>query len=237
MPKFTPSVLINDCWGSVGDLTFYHVGGVCYYKKKASGGFAGTTGQLEALDVHRRALAAWREVPFELQKVWNQLAGPVISHRPPYDNKATISGYNLFVSAYHGFATLGEEHVPSPHAFDPFPVFSLGFLDAAEDGADLRLFFHSFFPVGENVGRYQALMKIQLARPGYGRKPGLMRNFLSENPCSPGEGTVEVVVPDFRERWGLDLDEYQVHCRFVLLDRETGYRNQYRSLSFPIKLK
>ena len=238
MPRFTPSILFNDCWGSVGDLTFYHVDGVCYFKKRPAGAFPGTPGQLERLDVHRRALAAWRTVPLETQKVWNELAGPVISHRPPFDNKATISGYNLFVSAYHGFATLGDEHLPSPHAYDPFPVFSLGFLDAAvEHESDLRLWFHSFFPAGEDAGRYQVLMKIQLAQPGYGRKPGLMRNFLAEAPCSPGDGTVEVLVSAYRSRWELDFDAYQVHCRFVLLDRETGYRNQHRSLSFPINLR
>lgn len=39
-------------------------------------------------------------------------------HRLPFDHTTRISGYNLFVSAYHGFATLGNEHVPSPRAFD-----------------------------------------------------------------------------------------------------------------------
>lgn len=36
------------------------------------------------------------------------------SQRPPYAPKTSISGYNLFVSAYHGFAKLGNEHVSSP---------------------------------------------------------------------------------------------------------------------------
>ena len=80
MPRFVPSVLIADCWGSVGDLTFYHVGGQCFYKKKAAGEFPGTTGQLDQLGVHRRALAAWRTLPQETQEVWNSLASPVISH-------------------------------------------------------------------------------------------------------------------------------------------------------------
>lgn len=41
-------------------------------------------------------------------------AEEVEPHRPPFDHKAYISGQNLFVSAYHGFATPGNEHVPSP---------------------------------------------------------------------------------------------------------------------------
>lgn len=80
-------------------------------------------------------------------------------------------------------------------------------------------------------------MKIQLAKPGYGRKPGLMRNFLAEAPCSSGEGTASFLIDDYANRWKLDLDEYQVHCRYVLLDRSTGYRNIHTALSFPIKLR
>jgi hypothetical protein len=43
-------------------------------------------------------------------------------------------------------------------------------------------------------------------------------------------------VDDFCRRWNLDLDEYQVHGRYVLLDRQTGYRNNPREFSFSIKL-
>ena len=80
-------------------------------------------------------------------------------------------------------------------------------------------------------------MKVQLAKPGYGKKPGLMRNFLATAPCSNGEGTACFQIDDFIARWNLDLDEYQVHCRYVLLDRETGYRNIHSPLSFLIKLR
>ena len=71
MPRFTPSVLISDCWGSMGNLTFYHVDGRCYYKNKSRCSFPGTAAQQSSLDVHRRALAAWREIPHETQKIWN----------------------------------------------------------------------------------------------------------------------------------------------------------------------
>ena len=105
MPRFTPSILISDCWGSVGDLTFYHMGGRCYYKKKSRCEFPGTDAQNSQLDVHRRALAACRTLEHSVQLTWNDLAKPVISHKPPFDNTAHISGQNLFVSAYHGWAT------------------------------------------------------------------------------------------------------------------------------------
>ena len=233
MPVFTPSAMISDCWGSMGDITFFHMGGRCYYKKKSRGSFSGTAAQQSNLDVHRRALAAWRSLDHETQLVWNSMATPVISHRPPFDNTATISGQNLFVSAYHGFYTLGDEHSPTPQPFVPFPAHSLAFSGASViGGSDLNLSFDSFFPEGEDASRYQVLMKIQLTQPGFGKKPGLMRNFLAEQPCLSGDGTVNVIVTDYVRRYGLDLDEYQVHCRYVLLDRQTGYRNIYTPLSF-----
>ena len=40
-------------------------------------------------------------------------------------NQAHISGQNLFVSAYHGFFTLGDEHVPEPQRFDSIPPFAV----------------------------------------------------------------------------------------------------------------
>lgn len=40
------------------------------------------------------------------------------AHRPPYGDGNSISGYNLFVSAYHGFAQLGDERVPVPRRFE-----------------------------------------------------------------------------------------------------------------------
>ena len=237
MPLFTPSVLISDCWGSMGDITFFHRDGKCYYKNKPHGAFTGTAGQLASLDVHRRALAAWRTVPHEMQKIWNTLAEPVISHKPPFDGTAHISGQNLFVSAYHGFTTLGYEHCPTPKPFEPFPPYSVAFFDASRsDASSLLLRFQTFFPDGVNGSRYQLLVKVQLAKPGCGKKPGLMRNFLASAPCSNGDGTACVLVDDFIARWGLDMDEYQVHCQYVLLDRETGYRNNLTPLSFSIKL-
>ena len=89
-----------------------------------------TAGQLEHLDVHRRALAAWRTVPHSTQLVWNRLAAEVEPRRPPFDHRALIFGQNLFVSAYHGFFTLGDEHLPEPQRFDSFPPFAIRLSDA-----------------------------------------------------------------------------------------------------------
>ena len=77
------------------------------------------------MTVHRRAIAAWRSLPVEQQDLWESYSLGVEPHRPPFDHTTRISGYNLFVSAYHGFATLGNEHVPTPRAFDSFPPFAV----------------------------------------------------------------------------------------------------------------
>ena len=42
---------------------------------------------------------------------------------------------------------------------------------------------------------------------------------------------IEVSIPDYQHIWGLALDTYQLHMRYILLDTVTGYRSQYHSLS------
>ena len=43
MPKFKPSILISDCWGSVGDLTFYHMVAAATTRRKAGVNSPGLT--------------------------------------------------------------------------------------------------------------------------------------------------------------------------------------------------
>ena len=237
MPRFTPSVLISDCWGSVGDLTFYHVDGKCYYKKKPQCEFKGTAAQLEQLEVHRRAMAAWRTVPHETQKIWHEYGKGAPSHKPPFDGTSHISGQNLFVSAYHGFYALGNEHTPQPQPFTPFPVDALEFAGCERpNSTDLLLRFHLTFENCPFPERYHLLLKLQLTSPGRGKKPGLMRNFLALDACHAGDSTVEFLIKDYRGIWGLDLQEYQAHCRYILLDRMTGYRNIHTPLSFTFSI-
>lgn len=237
MPRFKPSVLISDCWGSVGDLTFYHVDGKCYYKKKPQCEFKGTAAQLEQQEVHKRALAAWRTVDHSVQLIWNSLAEPVISHRPPFDNTAHISGYNLFVSAYHGFYALGNEHTPEPQPYQKFPIDALEFVSCARPNSqDLLLRFRLTFENCPSPERYHLLLKLQLTSPGKGKKPGKMRNFLALAPCSAGDSTAEVLIKDYRGIWDLDLPGYTAHCKYVLLDRQAGYRNIETPLSFTFSV-
>ena len=233
MPRFYPDILISDCWASVGEKTFYHRNGKCFYRKKSSPAFPGTEGQLDQSALHHRALEAWRGLEHETQKIWNEYARTVPSQRMPYDPKTSISGYNLFMSAYHGFAQLGNEHVPVPQRKGKFPVFHLEFISATEaDSVNLLLKFRSTFSREPESGRYRYLLKLQLEQPGRGRNPGMLRNFLSL-PGAAGDGAeVCFLIKDFRGMWELSLDEYQAHCRYLLLDSETGYRSRYIEKSF-----
>lgn len=96
MPKYTPSIPIQDCYGSVGELTYYHKDGRCFYRKRSRPVFPGTMLQMEHQEVHLRAIAAWQALDSSVQKEWNAISPAVIVHRPPFDNKAHMSGYNLF---------------------------------------------------------------------------------------------------------------------------------------------
>ena len=49
---------------------------------------------------------------------------------------------------------------------------------------------------------------------------------MAEGNCAAG--MVSIVIPGYVERWGYELDKYQVYARFVLLDTVTGYRSQYQ---------
>jgi hypothetical protein len=229
MPRFYPSVLIADAYGSVGEVTFYHRNGKCYYRKRSHSRYPGTVAQTSALDVHRRALAAWREVPHQMQLIWNRLAEEVEPHRPPFDHLAHITGQNLFVSAYHGFVTLRDEHVPQPVPFEKFPPFAVSL------GAGVKMNGALVIPARVETGgcaeasRYRLLAKIQLTAPGRCRHLGYLRNFLAEGDCSAG--VVSIVIPGYAERWGYELDKYQVYARFVLIDTVTGYRSQSQDYS------
>ena len=92
-----------------------------------------------------------------------------------------------------------------------------------------------------NVGAFlnslnQSLAKIQLARAGAGRRPGLMRNFLADENCSAKRSTVVFSIADYVGLAGEALHEYQVHMRYILVDTLTGYRSCHKSKSFQISI-
>lgn len=234
MPAFQPSVLISDAYGSVGDITFYHRGGKCYYRKRSAGNYPGTSAQLSHLDVHRRALAAWRTLDQATQMIWHEYGKEAVPHKPPFDNQAHISGQNLFVSAYHGFVTLGVEHIPTPHRFVKFPPFAVKIENAVRVNGSLVISTVVTMAEGLDAGRYRLLAKLQLTEPGKGRHPGLLRNYLADANCDAAQ--IRVTVPGYTEQVGFELEQIQVHAQFILIDNVTGYRSQSHPDSFILSV-
>ena len=232
MTRLRPNILINDAFGSAGALTAYHRGGKCFLRKRSTCTFPGTGGQMEALAVHIRALKAWRAVPHEEQLRWEPYAKVVEPHRPPFDHKARISGNNLFISAYHGFATLGREHTPSPAPFEKFPTFIVRLLGASV--VDDTLLIRWKLEMEESEGRYRLLTKVQLAKPGRGWDTGALRNYLAEPGAN--EAVQNTRITGYTSIYGLDLDSYQIHARCILLDTKTGYRSQFFAVSGVVNL-
>lgn len=232
MAQLRPSLLISDAYGSAGSVTAYHRGGKCFLRKRITLGPSSEGHSRSTSDVHLRALRAWRSLTHEEQLRWEPLAAAVEPHRPPFDHKARISGNNLFISAYHGFAILGGEHVPTPAPFIPFPSFRVDLLGASavDDVLQIRWKLGAVYP----ESRYRLLTKVQLVRPGAGRNPGKMINYLAEG--SANDPYVTSFIPAYKVVSGLDLDSYQVHARCILLDTKTGYRSQYLAVSGVVNL-
>ena len=232
MAQLRPSLLVNDVFGSAGAVTAYHRGGKCFLRKRITPAPAGTGVSVATSQVHLRALQAWRTLPHEEQLQWEPFAQIVEPHRPPFDHKARISGNNLFISAYHGFATLGNEHIPSPAPFEAFPTFLVKILGASAVGDDLHIRLQ--LEADDPEGRYRLLTKIQLGQPGRGWNTGALRNYLATGTAA--DPYVTATIPDYVTVSGLDLPSYQVHARCVLLDTKTGYRSQYLAVSGIIVL-
>ncbi len=235
MPLYPPNCLISDCWSSVGNVTFFHIDGKCYWKSKARPVFPGTAAQLRTLDVHRRALEAWRGVPEDVKEIWGRYALEVPSHRPPFDSHNHISGYNLFVSAYHGFARLGRECVPEPRQFVAYPPFAVEVVSAVVEDGDMGIVCRLQISNHSNPERFRLLAKVQLVEPGRSYHSGKMRTYLAEEVGAEADGCGDVnggrlvrfCVPGYVEVFGLQLREYTVHFRLVLIDEVTGYRSRY----------
>jgi len=225
MPLYRPSILLSDAYGSAGEVTFYHRNGRCYIRRRVKATYPGTPAQLEHLAVHRRAMAAWASLDSEMQKLWNAYETTAEPHRPPFDHKAHISGNNLFVSAYHGFALMGEEQIPQPHPFRPFPPFVVKFLSASVEAGSLVLSIDAHLPEIPDAVFYRLYARIRLTKPGCGLGVRGMKGFLAAGNCS---GQMTVAIPEYTEIWNLGGEKFQIQAMCILLDSETGFRSQYQ---------
>lgn len=162
--------------------------------------YPGTPAQLEHLAIHRRALAAWASLDSEMQKLWNTYETGAESHRPPYDHKSHISGNNLFVSAYHGFALMGDEHTPVAHPFLMPPPFLVTFDRATVEARTLRLTVDAHVSQYAQAERYRLYARLRLTDPGKGYGVRGMRGFLAEGDCSQ---RMTISIPEYTGIWNL----------------------------------
>ncbi len=232
MPKFHPTPIIQDCWSSIGNITFYHRNGQCYWKRKARPVFRGTPAQLDQQQVHLRAISAWQHLDHSVQLQWNHYAKSVPSHRPPYDENHHISGFNLFVSAYHGFAQLGNEHVPVPQPFPEFPSAALEVLEIIPGAETTTIRCRLTLADTVHPERWHLSARIQLTAPGVGCDPGKMRSCMatSEGPIEIGQNTSSLEVT-FTAANSVTAYSIQAHIKYRLIDVVTGYRNNWKKQS------
>lgn len=235
MPRYLPNLRFSDCWSSIGNVTFFHIDGRCYWRTRPHPVFPGTPGQLQQLDIHRRALAAWRNISSEEQRQWNFYALDVPSNRPPYDSEHHITGHNLFVSAYHGFAQLGNEHTPVPVPYPDFPVATVQSVTASRvNGNDLQLECSVLMKSDTPPSRFRVAARIQLAEIDEGRNAGKMRSCLSDTveirtlQDGNGTGTFEMIIRfspyALRSIAIPEGNRMNMYSRFFLIDQVTGYR-------------
>lgn len=232
-----PNLLVSDVYGSAGGVTAVHKDGKVCLRRKSSAKYPGTPAQLEHLAVHRRALAAWRGLVHDVQLVWNGYAQEVEPHRPPFDGKTWISGQNLFVSAYHGFATLGDERVPEPCRFESFPGFAVSGIDAVEVDDVLTMRLSVAGLDGVDGSRYMLYGQVQVVYAGCGTSSRLKwKSVLSRGACAGG--ATEMRIDQWREVWPFIGSEkrFTLHLRLVLLDAVTGYRSQKWKGNFIVEL-
>ena len=224
MPRFHPTPIIQDCWSSIGNITFYHRNGQCFYKRKPYTQYRGTAAQLDQAQVHHRAILAWQQLQHSEQLQWRELAKSVPSHRPPYDDNHHISGYNLFVSAYHGFAQLGREHVPVPQPYPLFPISHLQLLqiDSGTSSGTVSLRCCLTLQNTDNPARWHVSAKIQLTAPGVGCDPGKMRSCMG---IRTNGNQIMFRVPN------PGIENCQAHIRYRMIDDITGYRNNWHRVS------
>ena len=231
MPLYRPSILLSDAYGSAGSVTFYHRNGRCYTRKRVKASYPGTLAQLEHLSIHRRAMAAWASLDRDTQMKWIEYETTAEPHRPPFDHKAHISGNNLFISAYHGFALMGNEHTPEPQPFRMPPTFLISFEASYVENDALLLTVDAHVSPDDQPERYRLYSRLRLTSPGKGYGVRGMRGFLATGDCS---GQMTIRIPAYTEIWNLTEGKFQIQTMSILLDSETGFRSQYqRTISTP----
>ena len=229
MPRYYPNNRFSDCYSSVGNITFYHRNGACYYKTKPKPKYPGTPGQIRQLTLHRRAIKAWRELTHDTQLQWNALAKNVKSKQPPFNTCAHISGYNLFVSAYHGLAAIGQEKTPSPTPIHTFPHIPMEYLSSKTiNGSDLQITFVSNTPV-TTFNNYAIIGKLQITKQHYRPNTGKYRNYTPTISGDANKTLITFTIPQEQKA----ITPNSIHLKYFIIHKTSGYRTleQYTTIS------
>ena len=227
MTKYHPNSRFSDCYSSVGNITFYHRNGECYYKAKPNPTFPGTPSQIDQLCVHRRAIRAWGELTHETQLQWNTLAKNVKSKRPPFNANTHISGYNLFVSAYHGLAATGQESTPIPAPIPSFPQIHLEYKTSTlKNGTDLQITFEADTTI-DTFNNYTLIGKLQITKPGYRPNTGKYRNYIPTIIQSGNKTHFTFTLSNQNE----DKSIISIHLKHFLVHTSLGYRTPEQYLT------
>ena len=129
----------------------------------------------------------------------------------------------IYSSAYHGFATLGNEHIPESLPFAEFPKFELKVIEARSVNGSVVLRCRLWLSGADDCNRYRVLGKVLLTNSSVGCKTSKLRNCMSVPTNEPG--IIDFTVPS--ERTG----KCQLHLRYLLIDSTSGYRTCYHKLS------
>ncbi len=170
-------------------------------------------------------MAAWASLDRDTQLKWIGYETTAEPHRPPFDHKAHISGNNLFVSAYHGFALMGDEHTPEPQPFHMPPPFLVSFEEASVEDGDLLLTVDAHVSTDAHPERFRLYARLRLTYPGKGYGVRGMKGYLAAGDCS---GLMTIRIPAYTEIWNLPEERIQIQAMCILLDSETGFRSQYQ---------
>ena len=123
-----------------------------------------------------------------------------------------ISGYNLFVSAYHGFAQQGNEHIPVPQPFPEFPSAALEVLEIIPGAETATIRCRLTLTDTVHPERWHLSARIQLTAPGVGCDPGKMRSCMGIR-TNGNEFVFSVPNPG--------IENCQAHIRYRLMRRRT----------------
>ena len=107
-----------------------------------------------------------------------------ILQESPFDSQTNITGHNLFVSAYHGFAQMGQERIPEPQPWEPFPIMTMEYVDAQKSEGNLRLWFRLTMS-GCTRSRYRLHLKLQLTTPKEGSDQVMPQMHLTNHNQNP----------------------------------------------------